>query len=391
MEAEAEEEKKSSCSAKKDQPPAPREPVGFGSFEGNAQEKDCKQEKETEGRTGDVVGRPWVAPFREEREKVVDAAAATWRSKAQANVEGLFSGADGAGVHGEGLAWGIWPCGEARPRSQGGRVESARPTRGQKDRHLRATPQMVVRGLQVDALAASQKEARCGRSFGRIAHRWRATTEQVRTQRQVTMVATMAKFWVMSRVIRRRGQAAEDDSQEGDSQEGRQGSRDPGVVRRAMHVGQVFRNTVFVVQREHDRVDRATELQKRSTMVSVAAQFFWAAKQDSAGDKKDWEEDGLASLRVEEDKETKKRRKKQRKQAELRLKAKWRTVVKAAGQAAQPMERARAMVQARQRRAEQGQLLLQAVDRGAEVVRLRRVLARALYSWGLGHAQDRAR
>ena len=169
------------------------------------------------------------------------------------------------------------------------------------------------------------------------------------------------------------------------------GSRGPGMVRRAMHVGQVFRNMVLVVQREHDRVDRATELQKRSTMVSVAAQFFWAAKQDSAGDKKGWEEDGLASLRVEEDKETKKRRKKQRKQAELRLKAKWRTVAKAAGQAAQPMERARAMAQARQRRAEQGQLLLQAVDRGAEVVRLRRVLARALYSWGLGHAQDRAR
>ena len=44
------------------------------------------------------------------------------------------------------------------------------------------------------------------------------------------------------------------------------------------------------------------------------------------------------------------------------------------------MERARAMAQARQRRAEQGQLLLQAVVGGAEVVRLRRVLARALYS-----------
>ena len=207
----------------------------------------------------------------------------------------------------------------------------ARPTRGQKDRHLRATPQMVVRGLQVDSGAASQKEARCRRRFGRIVYRSLATSEQVAMQRQVSIVATMAKVWVVSRVSRRRGQAAEDDSQEGDSQEGRQGSRDPGVVRRAMHVGQVFRNMVFVVHREHDRVDRATELQKRRTMVSVAAQFFWAAKQDSAGDTKDWEEDGLASLRVEEDKETKKRRKTQRKQAELRLKAKWRTVVKAAG------------------------------------------------------------
>ena len=107
LEAEAEEERKSSCSAKEDQPPAPREPVVFGSFERNVQEKVCKREEETEGRTGDVVGRPWVAQFREEREKVVDAAAATWRSTTQANVEGLFSGADGAGVHGEGLAWGI--------------------------------------------------------------------------------------------------------------------------------------------------------------------------------------------------------------------------------------------------------------------------------------------
>ena len=45
----------------------------------------------------------------------------------------------------------------------------------------------------------------------------------------------------------------------------------------------------------------------------------------------------------------------------------------------------------RDQKAEQGQLLLQAADRGVEGARLRRVLARALYSWGLGHAQDRAR
>ena len=136
------------------------------------------------------------------------------------------------------------------------------------------------------------------------------------------------------------------------------------------------------MQREHDRVDRATELQKRSTMVSVAAQFFWAAKQDSAGDKKDWEEDEKAA---------KKQRKKQRQQAGLRIKAKWRQVAKAVVQGAQPTERTRVMVQARKRRAEQGQLLLQAANRGVEGVRLRVVLARALYSWGLGHAQDRAR
>ena len=66
-------------------------------------------------------------------------------------------------------------------------------------------------------------------------------------------------------------------------------------------------------------------------------------------------------------------------------------MVKAAGQGAQPTERVRVMVQARQQRAEQGQLLLQAADRGVEGVILRVVLARALYNWGLGHARDRAR
>ena len=108
---------------------------------------------------------------------------------------------------------------------------------------------------------------------------------------------------------------------------------------------------------------------------------FWATQQDSAEEKKG---------RVEEDKATKKQRKQQRKQAELRIKARWRKVVNAVGQGAQPMERARIVVQARQRRAELGQLLLQAADRGVEGVRLRGVLARALYNWGLGHERDRA-
>ena len=49
------------------------------------------------------------------------------------------------------------------------------------------------------------------------------------------------------------------------------------------------------------------------------------------------------------------------------------------------------MVQARQRRVERGQLLQQAADRGVEGVRLRGVMARALYNWGLRHARDRAR
>ena len=68
---------------------------------------------------------------------------------------------------------------------------------------------------------------------------------------------------------------------------------------------------------------------------------------------------------------------------------------KAAVQGAQPTERARALGQARERsrvlRAEQGQLLLQAADRGVERARLRGVLARSLYNCGLGHARDRAR
>ena len=88
-------------------------------------------------------------------------------------------------------------------------------------------------------------------------------------------------------------------------------------------------------------------------MVSVAAQFFWAMQQDLA----------MASLRVEDEKPKRKQAKKLRNQAELRLKAKWRKVEKAAVQGAQPMEQARIVVQARQQRAEQGQLLLQAADR----------------------------
>ena len=155
-----------------------------------------------------------------------------------------------------------------------------------------------------------------------------------------------------------------------------------GKNRWALHAGDVFRYMVKLVQREHRMVDRATEWQRRITTISVAAQFFWAAKQDSVGDEK---------CRVEEDKAARKQAKKQRKQAELRTKARWRAVVKAAGQGAQPTERTRIMVSARQRRAELGQLLLQAADRGVEGVRLRGVLARALYNWGLGHARDRAR
>ena len=99
-----------------------------------------------------------IAPIREEREKVVNAAAAARRSETQANVEELFSGADGVGVHGEGLAWGNRPHGETRPRTQDGQAESARLARGQhkhvewRNNHAgwsctRVRGQLVDRGL----------------------------------------------------------------------------------------------------------------------------------------------------------------------------------------------------------------------------------------------------
>ena len=144
------------------------------------------------------------------------------------------------------------------------------------------------------------------------------------------------------------------------------------------HVGDVFRLVVKLFQRGNRMVAETMVWQRRVTTVSVAAQFFWATQRD------------LASLRVKEQKAERKQVNKQRKQAELRLKAKWRKVVKAAGQGAQPMERARVVVQARQWRAEQGQSLLQTADRIEEGVMIRGFLTRALYHWRLGHAQDRA-
>ena len=114
------------------------------------------------------------------------------------------------------------------------------------------------------------------------------------------------------------------------------------VTRGTPYAGDAFRFVVKLLQRVSRMVAGAMVLQRRVTTVSVAAQLFWATQQP-------WD---LASLRVEEDKATKKQRKKQRQQAGFRLKARWRQVVKAAGQGAQPMERARVMVQARQRRAE---------------------------------------
>ena len=189
LEAEAEEERKPWCSVKEDQLPAPQGSVALGSLGKIAQEKVSSREDEADEIIGDVVGCPWVAPIREGKEKVVDAAAAT-SDDTQADVEDLFSGADGVGVHGEGLAWGNFPHGETRPRTQGGCAESARLARGEhKDMEWRTKPNMVVRGLQVDVGAASQKVARCRRWFGRIVHRWMATTEQV--------VTTCTRNWYM--------------------------------------------------------------------------------------------------------------------------------------------------------------------------------------------------
>ena len=222
LEAEAEEEREPGCSAKEDQPPALRGSVALGSLAKIVQEKVSSREEEADEGKGDVVGCPWVAPICEGKEKVVDAAAAT-SDKTQANVEELSSGADGVGVHGEGLALGNRPHDETRPRTQDGRAESARLACGQhEDMAWRTKPhagwfstrvgaQMVVRGLQVDVGAASPKVARCGRWFGRIVHRWMATTEQVRMQRQVTTVGMVAKFWEIARKQRVTREKQEED------------------------------------------------------------------------------------------------------------------------------------------------------------------------------------
>ena len=143
LEAEAEEERTSWCLAKEDQPSAPRGSVALGSLEKIAQEKVPSREEAANERIGDVEGCPWVAQIRKEKEKEVDAAAAT-SADTQANVEELFSGADGAGVHGEGLAWGNCPHGKTRPRTQGGRAESAMLARGQ---HIIILYKLSWRGL----------------------------------------------------------------------------------------------------------------------------------------------------------------------------------------------------------------------------------------------------
>ena len=68
-------------------------------------------EKEADERIGDMVGCPWVAQICEGKEEVVNMAAAT-SEDTQADVEELFSSADGVGVHREGLTWGNCPHGK---------------------------------------------------------------------------------------------------------------------------------------------------------------------------------------------------------------------------------------------------------------------------------------
>ena len=85
-------------------------------------------------------------------------------------------------------------------------------------------------------------------------------------------------------------------------------------------------------------------------------------------------DDEAKGVEAEKEEEQEKRRR-QRLHQEGRQRNRWKKVGKAAVQGAQPTERARALVLARERsrvqRAEQGQLLLEAADRGVEGVRLR--------------------
>ena len=128
-------------------------------------------------------------------------------------------------------------------------------------------------------------------------------------------------------------------------------------------------------------------MQRQVTTVGTVAKFWDIARQQRVKKAKQEEE--------------KNKQGRQRKQQEGRQRNRWYKVGKAAvQQGAQPMERARVMVQAicRLQRAEQGQLLLQAADRGVEGARFREVLARTLYrsgactrqgtvhdaSWGVG-------
>ena len=146
------------------------------------------------------------------------------------------------------------------------------------------------------------------------------------------------------------------------------------------HVGDIFRSVVRRHMRENKMVTDAAVLQRRITTVSVAAQFFWVMQRDFASF-------GTRRPRAEKTRVTTEKRK-----LEVKSKTRWGQVARAAQQAAQPTERARVLVQAKQQTAQQGQWLVQLayMYRGAEGVRIRGVLARALYNWGLGHAQDQS-
>ena len=90
-------------------------------------------------------------------------------------------------------------------------------------------------------------------------------------------------------------------------------------------------------------VTDATVLQRRITTVSVAVQFFWATQRDFVSS-------GTRRPRAE-----KTRVKKEKRKLEVKFKTRWGQVARAAQQAAQPTERARVLVQAKQQTAQRGQ------------------------------------
>ena len=149
------------------------------------------------------------------------------------------------------------------------------------------------------------------------------------------------------------------------------------------HVGDIFRSVVRRYRRDNKMVTDATVLQRRITTVSLVAQFFWATQRDFAS----------FGTRRRRPRAEKTRVKKEKRKLDVKFKTRWGQVARAAQQAAQPTERARVLVQAKQQTAHRGHWLVHLAYRGAEGVRIRGILAiaRALYNWGLGHAQDQSR
>ena len=105
------------------------------------------------------------------------------------------------------------------------------------------------------------------------------------------------------------------------------------------HVGDIFRSVVRRYMRENKMVADATVLQRRITAVLVAAQFFRATQRD------------FASFGTRRPRAEKTRVQKEKRKLEVQFKTRCGQVVRAAQQAAQPTERARVLVQAKQQTA----------------------------------------